>query len=122
MIEGGCFCGKIRFTIADKTDGEYLVANCHCTMCRRTSAAPFVTWVMVPRTAFRYHQGEPRVLQSSKKGTRHFCPDCGTPLQCTTTDRPDVIDVTTCSLDHPERFVPTIDVHKESRLGWLHVT
>ena len=45
MIEGGCFCKRIRYAI---DDGEYLTANCHCTMCRRVHAAPYVTWLVVP--------------------------------------------------------------------------
>lgn len=121
MIEGGCFCGRIRFTVTEKADGDYLVANCHCSMCRRTSAAPFVTWLIVPRTAFTYTAGTPKLLQSSAKGTRHFCPDCGTPLLFATTERPDNYDLTTGSLDNPNRFVPTLNVHEESRLTWLHL-
>ena len=44
-IEGGCFCGAIRYEI---DEGKHVVANCHCTLCRKTSAAPFVTWMVVP--------------------------------------------------------------------------
>ncbi len=121
MIEGGCFCGAIRFAIEEKAEGNYLVANCHCTICRRTSAAPFVTWLIVPVSKFRYQSGTPKYLQSSAKGTRHFCPDCGTPLAFLTTERPHNIDITTGSLDDPDRFVPTLDVHGESKLHWVHL-
>lgn len=121
MIEGGCFCGNIRFAIDEKNAGDYLVANCHCTMCRKTSAAPFVTWIVVPQTAFHYLSGTVKILQSSKKGARHFCPDCGTPMAFLTTDRPDKIDITTGSLDDPNRFVPTVNVHEESKLSWVHL-
>ena len=119
MIHGGCFCGAIRYQI---DDGDYLVANCHCSMCRRTSAAPFVTWLVVPASSFRYVQGEPRVLRSSEKGTRWFCERCGTPLVCITADHPDNVDVTTGSLDAPERFVPTLAVHEDTKLPWLRQT
>ena len=122
MIEGGCFCGKIQFTIDEKQDGSYLVANCHCSMCRRTSAAPFVTWIIAPRTALHLREGNPAVLHSSEKGTRHFCRDCGTPLFFHTTDRPQDVDVTTCCLDNPDKYVPTVNVYEESRLQWLPLT
>jgi hypothetical protein len=119
MITGGCFCKKIRYAIQEKPQGKYLVATCHCTFCRRTSGAPFVSWIILPRTAFHYESGEPRVLQSSDRGNRHFCADCGTPIAFFTTDRPYNIDVTTGSLDTPGEFVPTLQVHEESKLGWL---
>ncbi|MSR11026.1 MAG: GFA family protein [Gammaproteobacteria bacterium] len=121
MIEGGCFCGNIRFTIAEKPQGDYLVANCHCSMCRKTSAAPFVTYLVIPKAAFQYKTGTPKILQSSDKSSRQFCPDCGTHLLFATTDRPNNFDITTGSLDEPNRFTPTVNVHEESKLTWLHL-
>ncbi len=119
MITGGCFCGAIRYEIED---GDYPVANCHCSMCRRTSGAPFVTWLVAPASRFRYTSGEPRILHSSEKGTRYFCERCGTPLVCITADHPDNVDVTTGSLDEPGRYVPTFAVHEDTKLPWLHRT
>ncbi|MEX2132162.1 MAG: GFA family protein [Pseudohongiellaceae bacterium] len=113
---GGCFCGKIRYCI---DDGEHMVANCHCSMCRRISAAPFVTWILVPSTSFRYTQGQPIEFASSEKAVRHFCGSCGTPLAFLAKSRPDIVDVTSCSLDHPEKHPPSLEVHENSRLSWL---
>ncbi len=112
-------CGKIRYAI---DDGQYLVANCHCSMCRKTNAAPFVTWIVVPSASFRYLRGEAKTHESSAEGTRYFCAACGTPLAFRTRRRPDDIDVTTGSLDHPNDFVPTVAVHEESKLTWLAQT
>jgi len=119
MIEGGCFCGSLRYAI---DDGDYMVANCHCTMCRRTSAAPFVTWMIVPASAFHYQRGEPTVLKSSDKGTRYFCSSCGTPVACVISDHPEQIDVTTGSLDAPQDYPPTVAVHQDTKLPWLSQT
>lgn len=116
MIEGGCFCGKVRYAFES---GDYLVANCYCSMCRKTSAAAFVSWVVVPEPAFRYLKGEPRILQSSEHGTRYFCSSCGTPLACTNTTHPGIVDVTSCSLDAPQDYPPTVAVHEETKLPWL---
>jgi hypothetical protein len=44
MIEGGSFCQKIRYKL---DSGDYLAANCHCTMCRHIHAAPFESWLVV---------------------------------------------------------------------------
>jgi hypothetical protein len=42
-----------------------LETNCHCTICRRTSGAPFVTWFTVAETAFRITSGKPASFRSS---------------------------------------------------------
>lgn len=119
MIEGGCFCGAIRYAI---DEGDYLTANCHCTMCRKTSAAPFVTWIVVPKASFRYNQGVPKVLESSPKGIRYFCDQCGTPVACEIRSRPEEIDITVGSLDCPWDFPPTVAVHEDTKLPWLTTT
>ena len=114
-VEGGCFCGAIRYQLSGDS---YPSGNCHCTMCRRTSAAPFVTWLVAPKAEFRYLKGEPGVLNSSVHGTRYFCEQCGTPLTCELNEHPNHIDVTVCSLDAPEQFPPKGDWHRDTRLGF----
>ncbi len=115
-ITGGCFCRAIRYEF---TAGEYPAGNCHCTMCRRTSAAPFVAWVVVPTDAFRYSHGTPAVLASSDRGKRYFCAACGTHLACVIAAHPENIDVTIGSLDDPEQFIPRFELHTDTRLHWL---
>jgi hypothetical protein len=116
MIEGGCFCKRIRYAI---DDGEYLTANCHCTMCRRVHAAPYVTWLVVPVDKFRYTRDTPQRLESSAAGARYFCVGCGTHIGCVNTSHPEVIDVTLGSLDSPERFEPSLDVYADTKLAWV---
>ncbi len=115
LVKGGCFCGAIRYEF---TDGEYPVANCHCTMCRRTSGAAFVTWLVVPESDFRYSDGTPVKLQSSGSGIRDFCGKCGTPVVCVSSEHPEIVDVTLGSLDHPEVYKPSFDVFEDTRLAW----
>ena len=122
MIEGGCFCGNIRYAIAQPSESPYIVANCHCSMCRRISAAPFVTWMVVPKTAFNYTQGVPKTLHSSAKGTRYFCDNCGTPIACILADQAHDIDIPTGSLDRPDDYPAIFAVHEDSKLSWLAQT
>ena len=114
-IEGGCFCGAIRYRIAD---GDYPSVNCHCSMCRRTSAAPFVTWLVAPKSSFEYTRGTPKVLESSSRGTRYFCAECGTPIACEVHEHADNVDITVCSLDHPEQHPPAAGYYNDTRLPW----
>jgi hypothetical protein len=116
-IEGGCFCGALRFAI---DSGEYTAANCHCTMCRRVHAAPYVSWLVVPVDKFKYTQGETTTLQSSKTGTRYFCSTCGTHVACVNQSHPEIIDITIGSLDDPGPHNPSVDAYSDTRLEWTH--
>ena len=116
MIEGGCFCGSVRYRIED---GKHLAVTCHCSMCRRTSGAPYVSGLVVPVSGFTYTSNTPQAFESSDHGTRTFCPRCGTPIACILDTHPDNVDVTIGSLDEPERFAPTIELHTDTRLAWV---
>ena len=116
MMQGGCFCGAIRYEAQELPFHE---TNCHCSICRRTSGAPFVAWFSVPKASFRLLAGEPTRFRSSAKGTRSFCPSCGTPLTCELDEFPEEIDVTLCSLDKPEAVRPKDHTWTSSRLTWV---
>ena len=116
MLEGGCFCGKIRYQIAGEIP---TIVSCHCSMCRNTSGAPFVTWLVVPAAEFSYQKGEPKLLKSSETGSRFFCAECGTPVACSNTTHEAYIDVTLGSLDDPSAVVPDSEIFTDSKLAWL---
>ena len=116
MLEGGCYCGYIRYQTSAKPSEE---ANCHCTICRKSSGGTYVTWFTVPRNELQVLAGHPATFQSSAKGERSFCPRCGTQLLFTHADHPDEIDITTTSLDDPERVPPRAHIHVATKLGWV---
>ena len=88
MLNGGCYCGAIRYQI----DGTpFHESNCHCSICRRTTGAPFVTWFSVRRGEFRFVSGKPARFKSSERGTRSFCPRCGGQLTFENSDFPEEI-------------------------------
>jgi hypothetical protein len=117
-VEGGCFCGDIRYRVSGPISHE---TCCHCSICRRSSGAPFVAWFTVPRSAVELTNGSPTEIRSSDHGKRSFCSRCGTPLLFSSSHHPDEIDVTTCSLDAPERIPPIDHTHTRSRLSWVEV-
>jgi hypothetical protein len=117
-LQGGCFCGFVRYQAAGAPFDE---TNCHCSICRRTSGAPFVPWFSIAKGDFRFVSGQPTQLRSSDHGTRSFCPRCGTPLTFQSSHLPDEIDVTICSLDDPERLRPRDDTRTSSALSWVRL-
>jgi hypothetical protein len=117
MLDGGCFCKRVRYTIEDAT---YTSVNCHCSMCRHAHSAPYVTWIVVPIENFQYTAEAPVTLQSSKHGTRSFCKSCGTHVACVSAEHPEVIDIPVGSLDDPERHPPTGEMFSDTKLSWVH--
>lgn len=117
MIESGqCYCGAVRYEVSGEAFNQTL---CHCADCRRASGAPCVAWFTVQVARFRITLGRAREFRSSPSVTRSFCPQCGTQLTYRRDDQPDSIDITTCSLDHPDRAAPVDHTFTHSRLGWI---
>ena len=115
-LRGHCCCGAVRY----EADGvPTCETNCHCSICRRASGAPFVAWFTVPSRAFRFVAGAPARFASSAHGTRSFCASCGTPLTFESSQTPGEIDVTICSLDEPGRLPPKDHTRTSARLAWV---
>lgn len=115
-IEGGCLCGAVRYRA---TAAPLNSMMCHCNSCRRAAGAPVVAWITFPSDAFTFTNGTPNRYASSAGVVRTFCPGCGTPLTYVHQGRPGDVDVTTASLDHPDRFPPTWHGWLEDTLPWL---
>jgi len=116
MFHGACFCGALRYEASGAPTHR---GNCHCSMCRGTTGAPFVAWFTVPRAGFRYTQGKATRFHSSARVTRGFCPHCGTQLTFEEEGGADDIDVTVCSLDDPERLPPRKHICASSKRSWV---
>ena len=74
--QGGCLCGTVRFTEAPK-DRE--VGACHCSMCRRWTAGPFMVMDCADTVKVE-NESNLGVYRSSEWAERCFCNKCGTSL------------------------------------------
>src|SRR5262245_38497837 len=115
-MQGGCFCGAVRYRIDGDPDR---VTHCHCEHCRRTGGAPFLTWIEVEASRFALVGGTPSRYTSRPGVTRSCCSRCGTQLTYQHADEPDVVDITACSLDEPDAIAPEDHVWCERMLPWL---
>ena len=74
-FSGRCMCGAVSFTASAKRPS---VVACHCDMCRRWSAGPFMS-LSCQSVAFKGEENINRV-RSSKWAERGFCAKCGSNL------------------------------------------
>ena len=118
MLKGGCYCGAVRYAAAGAPFNE---TSCHCTICRRTTGAPFVAWFSVRREDFRFVAGSPTRFDSTAKACRSFCGRCGTQLIFESADTPDEIDISTASLDEPDAVPPLDHIWTRSKLSWIRL-
>jgi hypothetical protein len=78
-----------------------------------------VAWVIVKSSDFEWQTSKPHRYKTDTGAFRTFCDSCGTSLTYETERRPDEIDITVGSLDHPENFPPTKDVYPDEKLPWV---
>ena len=116
IIAGGCFCGAIRYRAISKPSSSML---CHCHSCRRVAGSPVVGWVTFAKAAFAFTCGTASTFKSSAAVCRAFCPNCGSPLTYESTAHAGELDVTTCSLDHPDAFPPTYHAWVSDDVSWI---
>ena len=73
---GGGLCGAVRFTAIPANRD---VGACHCSMCRKWSAGPFMV-LDCGSTLKVEDTSNLGVYRSSEWAERCFCKQCGTPL------------------------------------------
>ncbi len=116
---GSCFCGAVEFEVELPS---LFCAHCHCSMCRRSHGAPFVTWFAVPRARFSLRAGETlKRFESSDHGARSFCGTCGSTLFCESTHHPDHIDIVLANMHDDIDRKPESHVYFDSRAAWVEV-
>jgi hypothetical protein len=120
-IEGGCFCGAVRYRIDAPVRG---VRACYCRKCQYMGAGGPNYVAMAAKAAFQITRGEPRrhsaPADSGNDVARLFCGDCGTYLW---SDSPayDVYPVRVGTLDDPSGMIPQVQIWTEAAQPWHHI-
>src|ERR671935_943295 len=59
MLTGGCWCGRVRYRVAD----EFLYAsNCHCSRCRAATGSAFEPFAGIEREKLEVTEGADSLL------------------------------------------------------------
>ncbi len=114
-MEGGCFCGSVRYRINGKTT---YAGNCHCRDCQRAIGAGMITWFGVEPDDLEISRGVLTFCETSPGIRRGFCGACGTSLTFGGKGW-DEIGVTAASLDDPSLVSPSSNVYLDHRQPWV---
>ena len=112
---GGCLCGRVGYRVSE--DPQW-VGNCHCSLCRKQSGAPYTTCILFSQEAFEWTKEQPSYYRSSEKATRAFCEHCGSSL---TWETPGAFTVFVGSLDRPEDVQPSSHCYTTTKLPWVQL-
>ena len=118
-IEGGCLCGKVRYS----ADAEPIfVGLCHCTNCQKESGSAFNIVVAMPKPAVNV-AGELKTFtgrgDTGKKTYRQFCPECASPIVAEAELMPDVVMIPAGTLDDTSWVKPTMQIYCDSAQSWI---
>ena len=118
-IEGGCLCGKVRYSA--EADPAF-VGLCHCKNCQRFSGTAFASVVGLPKPALKL-QGELKTFtdrgDSGKAMLRRFCPECGSSVIEEAEAMPNMVMILIGTLDDASWVKPTMEIYLDSAQPWV---
>lgn len=121
-IEGGCFCGRIRYRLKRR---PMFVHCCHCTDCQRQLGSAFAINGIVEAENIEHLQGGPvMVTLSTDSGRPHDvyrCAECQSPLWSDYGRRKWLSFLRLATLDRPSEFAPDVHIYTRSKLDWVPV-
>ena len=120
-IDGGCYCGRIRYEAEVDTTS---VVICHCTDCQTFSGSAFRTVVLTTPDTFRLLAGTPKVfVKTAESGNRRqqtFCGECATPIYSAPADgNTRVVVLRVGSIRQRAELVPQDQFWFRSAQPWL---
>ena len=120
-LSGGCFCGRIRYTLKSP---PIWVQCCHCTDCQRQAGTAFVINAMIETDRIVVAGDAPvAVRMPTSSGRPHDvyrCAACQTPLWSDYGGRPGLRFVRVGTLDAPGDLPPRAHIFAADRAHWDH--
>lgn len=121
-VHGRCLCGHVVYEYR----GAVGPANyCHCEDCRGCTGSAFNIGVRLERAAFHITSGCPKGFtkrgDSGNELTRHFCPQCGSPIYTSSPQHKQHVYVKASTLDDPTIVKPVRQKWVASAVSWSQV-
>ena len=119
-VDGSCFCGAIAFTA--KLPSKWC-AHCHCSMCRKTHGAGYVTWVGFESDQVKITHGEEQLswFDSSAGAQRGFCKKCGSSLFFRSERWAGELHIALANMDDRIDRQPQANVFFDRHVDWMPI-
>lgn len=119
MLTGECYCGAVRYEVAD--DFVY-AANCHCSNCRRTTGSAFKPFAGIEAGKLRVVAGETEMMRfGDDSGHNAHCRLCGSLLYSLVRDGAYVHVAMGTLIDAPS-IRPDKHIFVGSKAPWFEIT
>ena len=121
MIEGGCRCGAVRYTLA--LDSLPPVYACHCHVCQRWSGSAFSLNAMVREDRLTV-DGPVAVWEKvteDRTSMQRVCGTCHSRIYNTNTRRPGIAVVRAGTLDRSEELNCRAHIFTATRQRWVTI-
>jgi hypothetical protein len=119
MLSGACFCGAVRYTVAD---AFAYALNCHCSNCRRTTGSAFKPFAGIARDKLSLGTGQDDLMiHGGASAHDAHCRRCGSLLYSVVRDGAYVHVAMGTLLDEPS-IRPTAHIFVGSKAPWFEIT
>ena len=120
-IEGGCYCGEIRYISESPAQGQL---QCYCRECQYITGGNPNAIIVVPEEGFRFTSGTPTKFSRNdleRPVTRFFCSTCGTAIGSRSPARPGAFIIKGGTLDDPSSFRPQMAIFTVDQQPYHHI-
>ena len=120
-INGGCLCGKIRYSAEA---APAFVGLCHCHDCQKFTGSAFATVIGLPKASVTVTgtlKGFTKLGDSGKPIERRFCPDCGASILDECEVMPGIVMIAAGTLDDPSWLKPAAQIYCASAQPWVEL-
>ena len=121
MLEGGCRCGAVRYTLA--LDALPVTYACHCHQCQQWSGSAFSQQAFIPEGALSV-SGPLAVYEKvteDRTSTQRVCSVCHARIYNTNTRRPGIAVVRAGTLDRSEELDCVAHIYVANKQRWFTI-
>ena len=119
-MDGGCFCGAVRYRMTSK---PMFVHCCHCLDCQRQTGSAFALNALIEADRVQILSGAPvAVTVPTDSGRPHDiyrCPKCQTALWSDYGRRKVLLFVRSGTLEKPSALKPDVHIFTRSKQPWI---